>query len=127
MANVRPGFLFDECTSFSLSTIAIELGHHLIRVADVMRAAPDEEVLIKARELGFVLVTEDKRFGRMVMRDAHPTAGIVLLRIPAWDIRTKQIRFREALTKHSEQLSTSLTILRPNSIRLRDFRTMPKP
>ena len=82
---------------------------------------------MKARELGLVLVTEDKRFGRMVMRDAHPTAGIVPLRIAAWDIRTQQIGFKKLLTKHSEDLSPSLTILRPNSLRLRDFRNMPKP
>lgn len=122
----RPGSLFDECASFSLSAIAIELGHEVIRVADVMRSAPDEEVLARARERGLVLVTEDKRFGRMVMREAHPSSGIVLLRIPAWDLRTKQARFRELLVNHAEELSTSLTILRSSGIRLRDFRTMPR-
>lgn len=117
MAPLR--FLFDECVSQSLADIARVLGHDVMLVGDTAPATSDEAIFSLAEREGRVLVSEDKGFGQVAVRSGAASKGLVLLRLPKWNLALKQQRFRHLLTNHASELSGALAVVRPSGVRIR--------
>ncbi len=73
-------FLVDENIPYSAVERLRGLGHDVVAVRDVMRGAPDEDVLARSRSEDRVLVTADKDFGEMIFARRDLAAGVLLVR-----------------------------------------------
>ena len=71
--------LVDECFPKSLVLGLRKVGHDVTWAGDVCRSVPDETVLALATSEGRIVITEDRDFGTLVMRDGHPAIGIVIV------------------------------------------------
>ena len=73
-------FLVDENFPYSAVDRLRRGGHDIAAVRDVMRGAPDEDVLARARSEDRVLITADKDFGEMIFARSDTAAGVLLVR-----------------------------------------------
>ena len=104
-----PRFLVDECTYQETIEFLRDLGFDVIRVQDLgLRGASDREVLIKAQQLGRVLLTNDLGFADIRRYPPSSHGGIIILRLKNYssvadvhsvlrDLLDKEKRFRGAL------------------------------
>jgi predicted nuclease of predicted toxin-antitoxin system len=76
-----PKFLFDENMGKTVTEHFLSAGHDVVSVSDVLRGAPDTEVLKHAVKEERVLVTLDKDFAELIFHSGLPHSGIVLLRL----------------------------------------------
>jgi predicted nuclease of predicted toxin-antitoxin system len=62
-------FLVDECTGPAVAQWLRLQNHDVISVYDEIRGADDKEVIQKASEQNWILITNDKDFGELVFRE----------------------------------------------------------
>ena len=74
-------FLADENIPLKAVRILRDLGLDIVPVASLRRGMSDEEVADVAQREGFVIITFDKDFGRMVFKQKRRVPGVVLLRV----------------------------------------------
>ena len=72
--------LVDESAGKKLALLLISAGHDVVFVGDVMPSVSDEEVLVKAASESRILISDDKDFGELVVRQRKPATGVILLR-----------------------------------------------
>ncbi len=74
------GLLFDECVDLTLAVPAFSPHAQIVLVRDILPGANDHVVLADARSRGFILVTEDAGFGRLLFHLKAPSPkGIILI------------------------------------------------
>ncbi|MEK6949047.1 MAG: DUF5615 family PIN-like protein [Nanoarchaeota archaeon] len=73
-------FLIDESLGSRFAKVLSANGYNILFAGDIMRGAPDENVLSFAEKENLVVITDDKDFGELVFRLKHPTKGVILLR-----------------------------------------------
>ena len=74
-------FLVDECTGPAVARWLRDLGHDVLSAYDEARGTADLALLERACAEDRVVLTNDKDFGELVVRDQKSHRGIVLLRI----------------------------------------------
>jgi predicted nuclease of predicted toxin-antitoxin system len=74
-------FLVDECTGPAVARWLESQGFDVFSVYDQARGISDEEVLRKAFDENWVLVTNDKDFGNKVFRERRSHRGVIFLRL----------------------------------------------
>src|SRR5829696_148671 len=74
-------FLVDECTGTKVAAWLQTQGHEVFSVFDEARGAEDDEVIRKAYDGGWILITNDKDFGEKVYRERRPHRGVVFMRL----------------------------------------------
>lgn len=74
-------FLVDECFPERLVTALRGNGHDVTWASQVCRSQPDEVVLAIATREGRIVITEDKDYGDLTVRDGHPAVGIVISQV----------------------------------------------
>lgn len=72
-------FLVDECASGHFALALRSKGHDVVWAAQATPAADDDHVLAQSLRESRVLVTLDRGFGRLAIRDRRPAYGIVIL------------------------------------------------
>jgi predicted nuclease of predicted toxin-antitoxin system len=116
-------FLADECCDAIVVAGLRKDGHDVLFVSESARGVDDETVLRQAAAESRVLLTEDKDFGKLVVRLGLPAHGIVLLRMnPANDV-VKLARLKELLRDES-RLPQHFVVLDERKAR---FRPLPPP
>jgi predicted nuclease of predicted toxin-antitoxin system len=76
-------FLLDENAEARIAAFLLGRGHDATRVGhDYPAGLPDEAVLALAYEESRVLITNDRDFGELVVRERRPHAGVILVRFP---------------------------------------------
>ncbi len=94
--------LLDTCIWGPAKALIAAAAHDVIWTGDWDKDPDDDEILVKAVKEGRVLVTLDKDFGTLAVRDACPHSGIVrLVDIPA---RSHGIVCVELFDQYSEEL-----------------------
>jgi predicted nuclease of predicted toxin-antitoxin system len=74
-------FLVDANLSRGLAELLADAGHDATHVRDYgLQAAPDEEVLARARDEGRVLVSADTDFGALLVREGASGPSVILFR-----------------------------------------------
>lgn len=73
-------FLIDESLGSRFAKVLSTHGHTILFAGDIMRGAPDENVLLFAEKENLIVITDDKDFGELIFRLKHPTKGVILLR-----------------------------------------------
>lgn len=115
-------FLADECCDAGLVDALRGDGHDVLYVAETLRGATDDEVLIRAFSEGRLLLTEDKDFGELVYRLRRPAHGIIVLRFGVAERHLKIPRMRDLLKNHADRLPGTFIVLESSKVRFRPLR-----
>lgn len=112
-------FLIDESTGQAVVRHLRRKGYDVVGVAEVMPQADDDNVIEHAFQEQRVLITNDKDFGEKVFRDAHPHAGVLLLRLSD-DRASHKSRITEAvLRKYLDRLPDNFVVATEETVRIR--------
>lgn len=72
-------FLVDECTGPTVAEWLRNQKHEVFSVFEEARGMDDDDIILKALEENWILITNDKDFGEKVYRDGRLHRGIILL------------------------------------------------
>jgi len=97
-------WLADECIDAGLVLHLRAAGHDVIYTAEIAPSEDDFKVIARAQTEHRILLTEDKDFGDLVFRQAHPVPGIVLLRIDPASHGLKRVRLDATISRFGDDL-----------------------
>lgn len=113
-------FLVDECTGSRVAKWLAENGHEVFSVYDEARGSTDDEVLAKAFEESWIIITNDKDFGELVFRERRPHHGVVFLRLEDQRSVAKISALEKLLENHSDRISNRFVVLTESQVRFAD-------
>jgi Domain of unknown function (DUF5615) len=119
--------LVDECFPKSLVLELRQLGHDVTWASIVCRSEPDTGVLALATAEGRLVVTEDRDFGTLVVRDGLPTVGIVIVHGSDFigGITECAADIARLIDQLADGLPGNLTTISPGRVRQRPLGTKP--
>src|SRR5436853_3589695 len=101
-------FLADE----NIPRVVIERlraeGHDVISVAETKPSAPDQEILNVAEPDGRILITGDRDFGEMVVRQRLELRGVLLLELDRLPNAMRADTVAEVISAHADRLTGNL-------------------
>jgi predicted nuclease of predicted toxin-antitoxin system len=113
-------FLLDESAEARIAVFLTAHGHDATRIGrDYPRSLPDEDVLALAHHEQRILITNDKDFGELVVREHHPHAGVILFRFPLDSTAQQKIRALEALLASRSVPLDQFFVVTPQGNRMR--------
>jgi len=110
-------FLVDECTGPAVAQWLRAHQHEVFSVYDHARGAADEEIIRKAFDEGWILVTNDKDFGELIYRERRPHKGVILLRLEDERTPNKIEVIRNLLQSHGERLGNQFVVVTEQQVR----------
>jgi len=110
-------FLVDECAGPTVAKWLREQGHEVFSVFDDAQGITDDEVLRKATEEGWILVTNDKDFGEMIFRERRPHRGVIFLRLSDERSASKIAVLGHLLANHSARLPEQFVTVTETKVR----------
>lgn len=110
-------FLVDECTGPQVAKWLRNEGHEVFSVFDEGCGISDEEVLDKAFEEYWILITNDKDFGEMVFRERRSHHGVIFLRLNDEGAANKVETLRQLLENHADKVSEQFVTVTENKVR----------
>ena len=75
---------------------------------------PDPDVLSRAMRDGRVLLTDDKDFGELVVREGRPHRGVVLLRLAGMPVVERAELVSRLFAASSADLVDAFTVVEPD-------------
>lgn len=112
-------FLADECCPKAVVDRLRAAGHDVRYAAETDHRAADVDLLAIANAEDRIIVTEDFDFGDLLMRDALPSAGAVILFMPKLDPEARAARLHDILASAGFEMNGSLTIIEAKRVRQR--------
>jgi len=110
-------FLVDECTGPAVARWLRAQQHEVFSVYDEARGMRDEEVIKKAADENWILITNDKDFGEHVYRWQRPHHGVVLLRLANERAANKIAVLRRLLESHADRLPDRFVVVTERRVR----------
>lgn len=110
-------FLVDECTGPKVAEWLQSQGHEIFSVFDEARGAEDDEVVRKAHDENWILITNDKDFGEKVYRERRPHRGIILMRLEDERAANKIEVLRRLLEGYAERLAGRFVVVTSTRVR----------
>lgn len=110
-------FLVDECTGPAVARWLGGQGFEVFSVYDRARGLSDEEVLRKAFDENWVLVTNDKDFGNKVFRERRPHRGVIFLRLDDERSANKIETLRRLLDGYADRLADRFVVVTEEQVR----------
>lgn len=115
-------FIADE----NVSQLVIERlrsgGFDIIAVREIRPGASDGSVLEMARAQSRILITEDRDFGELIVRQRLEVSGVMLLELDRLSNRAEAERTLEAISTLSDKLVGNIVIVEPSRVRIRPLR-----
>jgi predicted nuclease of predicted toxin-antitoxin system len=112
-------FLADE----NVSRVTIQrlraIGFDVTSISETEPGASDGDVLRAADVQDRILITEDRDFGELVIRQRQEVRGVVLLELDRVSNATEADVVAEVLTVHADKLLGNLLVIEPGRIRVR--------
>lgn len=114
-------FLVDECFPQRLVLALRDKGHDVSWASQVCRSQPDEIVLAIATKEDRIVITEDKDFGNLTVRDGHPAVGIVISQVDRFPggIAEAIDTLCDRIESLGASLIGSITVVEPERVRQR--------
>lgn len=112
-------FLADENVSRLVIERLRDQGHDVIAVAETRSGAADADILHAANADGRILITEDRDFGEMVIRQRLGLHGVLLLELDRLSNATEADTVADVVAAHADRLSGNLVVVEPGRIRVR--------
>lgn len=110
-------FLVDECTGPKVAAWLRTRGHEVFSVFDEARGAEDDEVIQKAYDERWVLITNDKDFGEKVYRERRPHRGVIFMRLEDERAANKIDVVRRLLEGYADRLADSFVVVTDTRVR----------
>lgn len=115
-------FLVDENTGVVVSRWLRSLGHEVFSVYEEARGIDDDEIIRKAFDENWILITSDKDFGEKVYREKYSHRGIVFLRLEDERSANKVAVLKRLLENYNDQISNNFVVVTERQVR---FAKMP--
>lgn len=125
-------FLLDESAEYRIAHALRVRGHDVTAIAhDYPRALPDIEVLAIAVAEQRILITNDRDFGELIVRQKLPHTGVIYSRLElAAPVEEKIAVLQRLLSSHQHHLNQFLVVtprgLYPMSVSLSDMCGWPQ-
>jgi predicted nuclease of predicted toxin-antitoxin system len=116
-------FLVDENAGVVVANWLRTQEHEVFSVYEEARGIDDDEIIKKAFDENWILITSDKDFGEQVYREQKPHRGVVLLRLGNERSANKIDVLRRLLEGYSEQLTDSFIVVTEKQIRFARLRS----
>ena len=116
-------FLVDECTGPKVAAWLRVEGHDVFSVFDEARGSEDEEVIQKAYDENWILITNDKDFGEKVYRERHAHRGIILMRLEDERSANKIKVLRRLLESYADRFEDQFVVVTETQVRFGKSRT----
>jgi predicted nuclease of predicted toxin-antitoxin system len=107
-------FLVDECTG---PVVAGLQGHEVFSVYDSARGMDDNDIVQKAFEENWILVTNDKDFGDQIYREHKPHRGVILLRLDDERAKNKIDILSQLLSSYADRLPDQFVVATEERVR----------
>ena len=111
-------FLIDECTGPSVARWLEAQGFFVFSVFDDARGTSDVEILSLAQDQHFILITNDKDFGDLIVREKRTHPGVILLRLSDERAHNKITVLDKLLKNHIDDLANNFTIVTDSMVRI---------
>src|ERR1044072_7528599 len=115
-------FLADENVSGLVNARLPDKGHDVMSIAETRPGAPDDEILNAGEADARILITEDRDFGEMVIRQRLGVRGVILLELDRRTNATEAETVADVISAHGERLAGNLVVVEPGRIRVRPLR-----
>jgi len=115
-------WLADECIFGPLVSSLRKAGHDVVYVAEIAQQTDDIALTQWAWRESRLLLTEDKDFGEILLRQKRIVPGLVLLRIAPEQRAQMWPRLRDAIERLGRELHGHHTVIDINRIRSRPLR-----
>lgn len=112
-------FLADENSALSIIVRLRADGHLVARMAEIAQGDPDTSVLDIANQQNAVILTEDKDFGELVIRDQIQAVGVILIRLDGFSPTERAEIIAKVVKDHERELSNAFTVIKPRTVRIR--------
>ncbi len=110
-------FLVDECTGPAVARWLRAEGYDVFSVFEQARGLDDEDVILKAYQENWILITNDKDFGEKVYRENHPHHGVIFMRLENERFSNKIAVLRHFLEQFSDQLIGKFVVVTEQRVR----------
>ena len=104
-------FLVDENTGVAVARWLRSQEHEVFSVYEEARGINDDEILQKAFDENWILITNDKDFGEKVYREERQHRGIILLRLENERFMNKIKTLQRVLERYSEKLADNFVVV----------------
>lgn len=111
-------FLVDECTGSKVAEFLRGNNHEVFSVFDESRGMTDDEVLTKAADENWILITNDKDFGEMIFRERRIHHGVVFLRLDDERAANKIKILEQLLENYTEKLPEQFVTVTETKVRI---------
>lgn len=115
-------FLADENVSYRVVERLRAAGFDVMAVALTNPGAPDSDVLATAGRDGRVLITEDRDFGELVVRQRLEVQGVVLLELDRLSNIAEADRVVAVISTNLDKPAGNLLVIEPGRVRIRPLR-----
>jgi predicted nuclease of predicted toxin-antitoxin system len=110
-------FIVDECTGPAVAVWLRSQGHEVFSVFDQARGLKDDEIIRKAYDERWIVITNDKDFGQKVYRESHPHCGIILMRLEDERANNKINILQRLLKRYVDRLADRLVVVTETQVR----------
>jgi predicted nuclease of predicted toxin-antitoxin system len=110
-------FLVDECTGPVVASWLRDQNHDVFSVFDQARGMDDDEIIRKALDEKWILITNDKDFGDKVYRDGRLHKGVILLRVEDERPSSKIQVLSGLLEAYSDRIPNSFLVVTERRVR----------
>lgn len=116
-------FLVDECTGPKVAAWLRGEGHEVFSVFDEARGVEDDQVIQKAYDENWILITNDKDFGEKVYRERHAHRGIIFMRLEDERAANKIQVLRRLLKSYADRFEDQFVVVTETQVRFGRPRT----
>lgn len=110
-------FLVDECTGPAVAEWLQAQGHEVFSVYDSARGMNDNDIVQKAFEENWILITNDKDFGDQIYREHKPHHGVILLRLDDERAKIKIQVLGQLLNSYADRLPEQFVVATEEKVR----------
>ena len=110
-------FLVDECTGLGVANWLRTQEHEVYSVYEQARGITDNEVLQKAFDENWILITNDKDFGEKIYREGCSHQGVIFMRLEDERTANKIETLRRLIENYAEQLPLQYVVVTENRVR----------
>jgi predicted nuclease of predicted toxin-antitoxin system len=113
----------DECTGPKVAAWLRGEGHEVFSVFDEARGIEDNQVIQKAYDENWILITNDKDFGEKVYRERRAHRGIIFMRLEDERAANKIQVLRRLLDSYADRFEDQFVVVTETQVRFGKPRT----
>ena len=109
--------LVDECTGPAVARWLREQQHEVFSVYEQARGMDNDDIIQKAFEEDWILITNDKDFGEKVYREGRAHRGVILLHLDDERAASKIDTLRRLSQDYANRLADHFVVVMETTVR----------